>query len=64
MIDEEKKEDNIKEEDKDKTTKLKEKKEEMKNAKRRKVSYKELFKLFLSKKNLQILVFISSGPCK
>ena len=34
------------------------------NKKRRKVTYKELFKLFISKKNLQILVFISSGPCK
>ena len=64
LIDEEKKEDNIKEEDKDKTTKLEEKKEEIKTVKRRKVSYKELFKLFISKKNLQILVFISSGPCK
>ena len=34
------------------------------NKKRRKVTYKELFKLFISKKNLQILVFISAGPCK
>ena len=34
------------------------------NKKRRNVTYKELFKLFISKKNLQILVFISAGPCK
>lgn len=32
--------------------------------KKRKVTYSELFKIFLSKKNLQILVFIFGGPCK
>lgn len=42
----------------------KEEKDDKTNIKRIDVPYKELFKLFISKKNLQILVFIFSGPCK
>ena len=56
-------------EDEEKTeTKKEENKEEKEkiNGKKilRKVTYKDLFKVFISKKNLQMLVFIASGPCK
>jgi MFS family permease len=51
-----------KEEEKD-SKKNEEKKDEIK-IKRRKIPFKELFSLFCSKKNLQILVFIFGGPCK
>ena len=57
LIEEEKKE-----EEKD-SKKNEEKKKEIK-IKRRKIPFKELFSLFCSKKNLQILVFIFGGPCK
>ena len=57
LIEEEKKE-----EEKD-SKKNEEKKNEIK-IKRRKIPFKELFSLFCSKKNLQILVFIFGGPCK
>ena len=67
LIEEEKKEDiekdkEKKEEEKD-IKKNEEKKDEIK-IKRRKIPFKELFSLFCSKKNLQILVFIFGGPCK
>lgn len=56
-------------EDEEKTeTKKEENKDEKEkiNGKKilRKVTYKDLFKVFISKKNLQMLVFIASGPCK
>jgi hypothetical protein len=57
----------IEEEKKEDIEKNKEKKEEEKDEikiKRRKIPFKELFSLFCSKKNLQILVFIFGGPCK
>ena len=53
----------IKEEEK-KEKEDEEEKDDKTNIKRIDVPYKELFKLFISKKNLQILVFIFSGPCK
>ena len=66
LIEEEKKED-IEKDKEQKEEKDNEKKEEQKDeikVKRRKIPFKELFALFCSKKNLQILVFIFSGPCK
>lgn len=67
LIEEEKKQDiekdkENKEEEKD-NKKNEEKKDENK-IKRRKIPFKELFALFCSKKNLQILVFTFGGPCK
>ena len=57
--------------EKDKEINGEEKDSEMNNEKideikikRRKLSFRELFAIFCSKKNLQILVFIFSGPCK
>ena len=62
----ENKKESIKEEEKKEIdqNEAEEKKDNKKKIKRRDVSYKELFKIFISKKNLQILVFIFSGPCK
>ena len=62
----ENKKESIKEEEKKEIDQkeAEEKKDNKKKIKRRDVSYKELFKIFISKKNLQILVFIFSGPCK
>ena len=64
LIDEEKKN----EEKNDENAIIEEKKEiekvEENKIKRRKISTKELFKEFCSKKNLQILVFCCGGPCK
>ena len=67
LIEEEKKEDVEKDKENKEEEKDGKKNEEKKNEikiKRRKIPFKELFSLFCSKKNLQILVFIFSGPCK
>jgi len=67
LIEEEKKEDIEKDKEKKEEEKVSKKNEEKKDEikiKRRKISFKELFELFCSKKNLQMLVFIFGGPCK
>lgn len=63
---EEKNKEQSKNEDKNENELKAEKKEEEDkvNKKRRNVTSKELFRLFFSKKNFQMLVFCIGGPCK